>query len=556
MRIGILVCCTRWDERLPFVFPVFGADVVGVSIGESVGRAGIENIKRNFSGVPVVSLASLTRDSKPDLVLVLGPMKDSERGVLENSRVAFLEGPPARWLFRLLSYASLQDIILSTMQEGAQLVDQRGIIRYVNPAFTRITGIPPEERIGRSAFEVSPDGALVRALVTRAPVYGLRNKAVGSAREVVTNASPFFVGGRVAGAVAVFQDLDSMRAVAEALQQSNSVIAALSCELEQLRSPEYTFDDVIGQSQVMRRTVALARRLALSDSTVLIQGETGVGKEVFASAIHQESPRKKGPFVKVNCAAIPENLLESELFGYEQGSFTGAVRSKPGKFELANGGSILLDEVGELSLQAQAKLLRVLQTMEFERLGATKTVRVDVRVIASTNRNLRVQVKEGRFREDLYHRLTVLTLDIPPLRERKEDIPELACYYVRILNRRLGKRCKGLTQGALEALMTYDWPGNVRELGNVLERIMQTSDEEMISAQSVVPHLNPLSESCSPTVSPKVQRLAEMEAEVIRLALLQFGASTEGKRRAARALGISLGTLYNKMHRYNIRPPL
>ncbi|NPV69573.1 MAG: sigma 54-interacting transcriptional regulator [Firmicutes bacterium] len=444
------------------------------------------------------------------------------------------------------------DTILNAVQEGVQLADRNGIIRYVNPAFTSITGVPASERIGRSAFEVSPDGALVKALKTGKDVFGLRNRAVGSKAEVLSNASPIFVNGEMVGSVVVFQDITKMNRLIKELDERNRLIKQLTNRLEQFQGSEFTFEDIIGESNPMKEAVRIARKVAGTDTTVLIQGESGTGKELFAHAIHNASPRRNGPFIKVNCAAIPENLMESELMGHEQGAYTGASRTKVGKFELADGGTILLDEVGELGIAVQAKLLRLLQFREFERLGGTKPITVDVRILAATNRDLKADVAAGRFREDLFYRLNVVALNVPSLRERVEDIPMLVERFIEQLNRRLGKSVTGILPEAMRLLTGHHWPGNVRELANVLERAVLLSEEDVISAtnlQACLPHGDR-----SPAWGNREAglNLAGLERDALRRAILQYGNSTEGKRMAARALGISLATLYNKMRLYAI----
>ncbi|MGB9825917.1 MAG: sigma-54 interaction domain-containing protein, partial [Desulfofundulus sp.] len=246
-----------------------------------------------------------------------------------------------------------------------------------------------------------------------------------------------------------------------------------------------------------------------------------------------------------NCAAIPDSLLESEFFGYTKGAFTGAVKSKIGKFELAHGGTIFLDEIGDMNLNLQGKLLRVLQEMEFERVGGTQTIKVDVRVIAATNRNLRELIRQGRFREDLYYRLNVVEITIPPLRVRKEDLPILINNLIIKLNRKLGKKVKGLSKDAEEILYGYDWPGNVRELENVFERVMVTVDEEVFTKKHFIQHVSQF--KVSPERDIDLIPIDQMEQLLIRKAIAKFGTTVEGKRRAAQALNISLATLYNKL---------
>ncbi|KJR98964.1 MAG: Fis family transcriptional regulator [Peptococcaceae bacterium BRH_c4a] len=436
-------------------------------------------------------------------------------------------------------------IILNSVHEAIEVADKEGTIKYVNPSFTRVTGIPEHERIGKNIFEASPDGALAIVLKTGKNIFGHKTKVGGSNSEVVSNAAPIYVDGAIAGGVVVFQHLTDILKLMDELQQRTSMIENLSEKLGQVTTSKYTFSDILGTSHDLRKCIQLAERSARSNSTVLLLGESGTGKELFAHAIHHASPRREKPFIKVNCAAIPENLLESEFFGYVKGAFTGAVKSRIGKFELAHGGTIFLDEIGDMSLNLQGKFLRVLQEMEFERVGGNQTIKVDVRVIAATNRNLRELIRQGSFREDLYYRLNVVEITIPSLRYHKEDLSMLSNNLIIKLNRKLGKKVKGLLKDAEEALCNYDWPGNVRELENVIERVMVTADEEIITKKNLMQHISQLKNT--PDKDMDIMPIDHMEQILIKKAIIKFGNTVEGKRRAAQALNISLATLYNKL---------
>jgi len=441
-------------------------------------------------------------------------------------------------------------IILNTAHEGIQMVDRNGIIKYVNQGYTRITGIPASKRIGTNVFEVSPDGALVEVLRTGKPCMGKRNKAVGSNAEVISNASPIIINGEMTGAVVVFQDITEVLRLTEELRRSTSVINGLKDEIIKLSEGRRRFDDIICESSKMKNVINLARKAAKEDSTILITGESGTGKEIFANAIHAESPRSGKPFIKVNCAAIPENLLESELFGYEAGAFTGANKLKLGKFELANGGTIFLDEIGDMSPILQAKLLRVIQEREIERIGGSKPIKVNVRIISATNRDLLALISSGAFREDLYFRLNVINIHIPPLRERREDIPAIAREYIKHFNKKFHKNIKGVTKKAQDMLLSYDWPGNVRELMNILERTILMSQGEWITDDLLHPYFDQV--KIKSTNRDAIIPLEEMEKDLIQRALKEYGSSVEGKRKAAQALKISLATLYNKIKKYGM----
>jgi len=452
----------------------------------------------------------------------------------------------------LLEFKKLQgqlSAILNSVQEAIEVADKRGIINYVNPSFSRITGISEDERVGRNIFQESPSGALAMALKTGKMVRGHRSKVGGSNAEVVSNASPIIVDGRMEGAVVVFQHITDIMRLMEELKKSTSIIENLSHKFGQVTLSKYTFDDILGKNKEFIRVIETARKAAKSNSTVILLGETGTGKELFAHAIHEASPRKEMPFIKVNCAAIPETLLESELFGFEKGAFTGAIKSKIGKFELANGGTIFLDEIGDMNLNIQAKLLRVLQEREFERIGGEKTIKVDVRVIAATNRNLRTLVRQGKFRADLYYRLNVVEIIIPPLRARKEDLSLLINHLIVKLNRKLGKKVQGMSPDAELIMFEYDWPGNVRELENMLESIMVTCDEKIITRRHIIRHFSKAKSASNGDEDQfeDIMPLDKLERKMIVRAIKKYGASVEGKKRAAKALNISLATLYNKL---------
>jgi DNA-binding NtrC family response regulator len=283
---------------------------------------------------------------------------------------------------------------------------------------------------------------------------------------------------------------------------------------------------------------------------VLITGESGTGKELVANALHQRSPRAKGPFIKLHCAALAESLLESELFGHERGSFTGAMARKDGRFQLADGGTLFLDEIGEISPSIQVKLLRFLQEHEFERVGGTQTIRVDVRVIAATNRNLSEEVAKGRFREDLYYRLNVVALEMPSLRERRSDIPALARFFFQRFAKDNAKSIEGFSPEALQLLTTYDWPGNVRELENAIERAVVLATGPIIEPRQLPPNVRPKLSTPGTPVIPGAT-MAELERYAILETLRSTGGATS---KAAEILGISVRTIQYRLHQYNEAP--
>jgi len=321
--------------------------------------------------------------------------------------------------------------------------------------------------------------------------------------------------------------------------------------LRERLADRFDFSRIIGKSKPMKDLFETLAMIAPSDATVLLYGESGTGKEIVANALHQNSPRVKKPFIKVSCAALPETLLESELFGHERGAFTGAIGRKEGRFQLANGGTIFLDEVSEMSPTTQVKLLRVLQEREFEPLGSTRTIRVDIRIIAATNKNLEEEVKKGNFREDLFYRLNVVPIEVPPLRRRKEDIPLLAKHFLNVYREKSQASIKGFLPKAMDLMMRYDWPGNIRELENAVERAILLCRGEYISPEDLPHPVKSTEGEGQPRVFiPSGMTLREVEREVILQALDE----TEGNRtQTARILGISRKTLQNKLKEYRIQ---
>jgi len=319
-------------------------------------------------------------------------------------------------------------------------------------------------------------------------------------------------------------------------------------ELREALTERHRVEGIIGDSGRMQEVLSLVRRVAPSDATVLIRGESGTGKELIARALHYASPRAAGPLVKVNCAALAESLLEAELFGHEKGAFTGAVASRKGRFEMADGGSIFLDEIGDLPPHLQVKLLRVLQEREFERVGSSRPIKVDVRLLAATHRDLEALVREGRFREDLYYRINVVTIMLPPLRERREDLPPLIEHFLRAFAGKNGKSVRGLTREAREALLRYDYPGNIRELENLIERAVVLTRDDVIGVEDL-PLTLETPASGSGDKAGLIAAVEGLERRMIREALAEADGT---QTRAAELLGISERVLRYKLKKYGL----
>ncbi|WP_035106682.1 sigma-54-dependent Fis family transcriptional regulator [Desulfovirgula thermocuniculi] len=438
--------------------------------------------------------------------------------------------------------------VMDAVDEGVIAVDAQGLVTHFNLSAERMFNIPREEILHRPLEEHLSGLPLLKALDNPG---GFTSRecfvqARGRRLHLLVTARPILGSeGKPVGVVASFRDFKETEKLAYQFMSAQKII---------------TFDDIIGESRAIKELKARAAKIAASHSTVLITGESGTGKEIFARAIHAASPRKNKPFVAINCGAIPETLLESELFGYEEGAFTGARKGgKPGKFELAHQGTIFLDEIGNMSLYLQAKLLRVLQERQVERVGGNRLIPVDIRIIAATNSNLEEMMQKGHFRDDLYYRLSVIPLYIPPLRERPEDIRLLLEHYRRHYNQLLGKNIKGYTPRAVEACLSYSWPGNVRELVNAVEYAVNLEEGEYIDVDSLPRtvveggHRPALPDFAG---GQRWVTLEQLEKEAILRALDHFGWTEQGKTKAAQALGISRATIYRKIARYGLAPRL
>jgi len=438
--------------------------------------------------------------------------------------------------------------IMESVAEGIMAVDVDRNITAFNPAAESITGISRDHAIGRRCFDilradVCEDRCPVLEAMSSRDVVANRRVAIlnagGNEVPLSVSAAPLRAGaGNVVGAVETFRDLSGVERLRRELTDS------------------YTYHDIVGKSACMRRLFKILPPVAESESTVLIEGESGTGKELFARAIHDLSPRRNDPYIIVNCGALPETLLESELFGYKKGAFTDARKDKPGRFEFAEGGTIFLDEIDTLTLATQTKLLRVIEKRTFEPLGGVTPVNADVRIIAATNRPLRNLVGEGKFRDDLYYRLNVVTLELPPLRDRRDDLPLLVNHFVDYFNIVKGKDIAGVSPEVASAMLRHNFPGNVRELQNIIEhgfvlceagRIELRHLPRFVTGESITGQLGGSNVDEPPASRPTA--LAEAEATAIRSAL---AGNANHRKRTASELGISPTTLWRKMKRYGI----
>ncbi len=443
----------------------------------------------------------------------------------------------------------LQAIIQSS-DDAISVVDEEGKGLLINPAYTRITGLETEDIIGKPATADISEGESMhlKVLQTRKAIRGVNLRVGPAKREVIVNVAPIIVNNRLKGSVGVIHDMTEIRTLMKELDRARSIIRTLEAK--------YTFDDIVGDSNEMNISIEQAKLAAKTPVTVLLRGESGTGKELFAHAIHSSSDRKYNKFIRVNCAAFSEHLLERELFGYEEGAFTGAKQGgKRGLFEDANHGSIFLDEIGELSSNTQAKLLRVLQENEIVRVGGTKSILIDVRVIAATNIHMEKAMLEGTFREDLYYRLNRMPIQIPPLRHRKSDIKAISERLLVKLNQEYGRNVEGISEVAYNRLRVYDWPGNVRELENVISRgmIFMKPTESLLEDHHLPISMMKPTESTTnhngQQILPLADQMDRMEKEILSSALK----SAQGnKSKTAKLLSISLRTLYYKLEKYGL----
>lgn len=431
--------------------------------------------------------------------------------------------------------------IVEAIDEGILAINSLGIVTHCNKTAEMLLKQPRNELINQHLSTIWPDSPMLEALRTGESYVDQEDIYLSNGKRMhfLVTAMPVKVGEEVVRVVASFKDIADVRRLVYNLAE---------------KQQSYHFRDIKGNSKVLSELVEKALRIARGNATVLILGESGTGKDLFARAIHSASTRSKGPFITVNCGAIPETILESELFGYEGGAFTGARREgKPGKFELANNGTIFLDEIGDLPLHLQVKLLHVLQQKQIERVGGNKIIPVDIRIIAATNRDLEQMMREGEFRVDLYYRLSVIPLYIPPLRERKEDIPVLVQYFLDKYKQLLGKKITGFSQEVLDFFMQYDWPGNVREVENVVEYAVNMTTEPIITLESIPPRLKKSFAVSSQREQNSLKELLEnYEQEIFQDYLNKYGDSLDAKHKIAQILGISTATLYRKLNKLGL----
>ncbi len=517
------------DTRLPFIL--------------ETGKSEL-NQQQNLGSIKIITNRMPVKDKQGNIIGAIAVFRDITE-VIEL----------AEEITNLKEIQSMLAAIFNATQDAISVVDQKGLGVMINPAYTRITGLSEKDVIGKPATVDIAEGESLHMQVikTKKPIKGALLKVGPAHKEVLVNAAPIIVDGELRGSVGVIHDLSQISKLSSELKNAKDIIRSLEAK--------YTFEDIVGKDPLLLAAIDKARKAAEIPITVLLRGESGTGKEIFAHSIHNASERKYRKFIRVNCSAIPETLLESELFGYEEGAFTGARKGgRKGLFEEADGGTIFLDEIGEIPSGTQSKLLRVLQEKEFVRVGGTKSINIDVRVIAATNVDLEAAIDSGRFRADLYYRLNVLPIKIPSLRMRKGDIYDLSIFFIKKFNQQYGRNVQDISHQAVLELKSYNWPGNVRELDNFIGRAiinMKISDtvilethlpqfERLVKVKDVPAANDESYEDISMTLENILEKWEKRHiAQIMK-------ECSNNKTKAAKLLDISLRSLYYKLEKYGL----
>lgn len=447
--------------------------------------------------------------------------------------------------------------ILENANDGICMVDPSGKITYINPRFAEICKKESSDLIHQNIQSITLDQKILRALMMQKVTRDLITE-LDDERKILSNISPIKIQNKFKGNVWLITEITALKKVMQELDYAEQKIKEYQEVLIEKTQEgiDEAFGTVIGRSKPMERVLKLSTKAAKTSMTVLVRGESGTGKELIAKSIWKASPRRDQPFIGLNCAAIPENLLESELFGHERGSFTGANRQKIGKFELADGGVLFLDEIGDLSQSLQVKLLRVLQEKELQRVGGNEKIPIDVRIITATNQNLEKLIEEKKFRLDLYYRLNVIPITLPPLRERKEDIADLVSYFLDKIFKEEQMKPKILTSRCLAMLRNYHWPGNIRELENIIKRMIVFSEKDEITGNDIPNYIKealgekiePVQDEMRMIAEEKIYSMEEYEKVIIEKALNKY----ESFNRTGKALGLSHRTVARKARKYGI----
>ncbi|OUQ89812.1 sigma-54-dependent Fis family transcriptional regulator [Brevibacillus brevis] len=555
-----------------FAIPI-PPDIVKIRTGEIVG----EWVDKERKGRVVVVASTTTLEQSISHIVAGSAVSDLPAIVIVDEHgtpTGMVEPYQLMTAFVVLTQnqSALLRTLMDTMSEAVTIVDSRNVVQHWNRAAETIYEIDRARVVGTSLDEhfASESIRLLDALRQGTSVQRVYHIPRPDSH-VLINAAPIRREGEIIGAISIEQDITELVRLNEELAHTTAHLHNLQQEMSRFQAADDPFYAIKGHSASIQSAIGSAKKVAQTDATVLIYGESGVGKELFAQAIHQASRRHEKPFIAINCGAIPAALFESELFGYQGGAFTGAEKKgKPGKLELAHGGTLFLDEIGELPLELQVKLLRALQERQFYRVGGTEPITVNTRIVAATNRQLEQMVADGRFREDLYYRLNVFSLEIPPLRERREDLPELVQIFIHEYSVAHDQSVPRISPEVMQALFEYTWPGNIRQLRNVIERLSILQENGVILPEhlpSVIrSHTEPTHVSLHtpmggtyapptttppPIIRPSIAYPSSPANEKERI-LTALERTYGNKKAAAELLGVSRGTLYNKMKKFNI----
>nr|WP_252187700.1 sigma 54-interacting transcriptional regulator [Anaeromonas frigoriresistens] len=529
--------------------------ILGINARQALGKK-IEDV------IPLSKLPNILRSGKTDInnLMNIGDKKliTNRAPIIQNEEIKgaislFLDVTKHNNLLKELeeqkNVSQVLNTILETVYDGIVVVDKEGYITMISKTYERFLGVENQEVIGKHVTDVIQNTRMhVVADSGLAEIADIQ-KIRGS--YMIASRIPIIKEGEVVGAVGkmLFRNVDELNDLYKKINLMERELKQYKGELTKLNKSKYTFENIIGKSKKITHTIKLAKKASQTDSNVLILGESGTGKELLAHAIHNDSTRNFGPFVKVNCAAIPSELLESELFGYEDGAFTGAKKGgKIGKFELADGGTIFLDEIGDMPLTMQSKLLRVIQEKEIERVGGTESKRTNVRIIAATNKNLEEMIVKGEYRQDLYYRLNVFTINVPPLHQRPEDISTLSHYFLNKLSDKYLKDVKEISDRCINHLISYTWPGNIRELENVIERAINLIEVGEVMDVDHLPQRVLGKEYIRST-----RKLDDIVSKAEKEAIIESIRASDGnKTKAAKLLGIGRTTFYEKLNKYKL----
>ena len=562
--LGIIKIKDFIDEKDPHknIYPYISKDYLCIERPDFVMNAikpYYENLEK-YSEIYIVDYVGKLVEVVSTLYFIKGKIVEETDEVMDETE----------FLRQIVKPTSLARCILDTLDSGVIVVNKKSKILYVNPTYSNILGLAREKVLGKYLKDIEPAARILKTLETEKHVLNRIFNISTLNIKVLANITPIRYNDKFVGAISVFSDITRVTNMMSRVEETNIINSLLAEEMAAKCDLPPSFTQMVGKSIKFRKQLTLAVKTSAIDSPVLILGESGTGKELLAKAIHENSDRKDDPFVSINCAAIPDHLLESELFGYEAGAFTGAKKTgKIGKFEQANGGSLFLDEIGDMPLIMQTKLLRFLQDKELNRIGSTKATKLDVRIISATNKNLDEMVEQKTFRDDLLYRLNVFTLKLPPLRERKIDIWELLVYYRRYYENKYNKKV-AIAPSCLKVLLNYNWPGNARELKNTVENLVVMADK-VLTVNDLPDRIKNLSsfdeqEDIKAGQSPEnfldisipqtkkengtlIVQTRDAERRAIMAALAEC---KNNKSRAMKLLGISRRTFYKKLKDLNI----